>query len=296
MADAPALDLRWRPGADAITLCEILYAALDGFAPLAIHEHETADGWRVFFRTDELRDRAAESLRSSFAASLTEISSVQVPDEGWARRSQAGLRAVRVGRIVVAPPWDDTALSATHATGNEAARRSLIVVIDPSTGFGTGHHETTRLCLALLQEVDVAGHRAIDVGTGSGVLAIAAAKLGASSVLALDDDPEALRNAAENVTRNDVSGVVVLQTADLASFHSPPASIVTANLTGAALERHADRLRALVSAGGALIVSGFNGGEADDVAAAFGDRVERRIAEGDWAAMLLRLTGSPARS
>ena len=69
MADAPALDLRWRPGADAITLCEILYAALDGFAPLAIHEHETADGWRVFFRTDELRERvsdmkAAEATRA----------------------------------------------------------------------------------------------------------------------------------------------------------------------------------------------------------------------------------------
>jgi ribosomal protein L11 methyltransferase len=285
LADSPALDLRWRAGPDANHLTDILAAALDDFGPVAVHERESGDGWRVFFGSGRQRDDAAASLGARFAGALVEIQPIDVPDEQWARRSQASLTAIRVGRIVVAPPWDDT-------EGLEAVR----IVIDPSTGFGTGHHETTRLCLALLQEIPVAGLRAIDVGTGSGVLAIAAAKLGAAGVLAIDDDPEALRNAEENVLRNGVAPAVALRTADLASFQSEPAPVVTANLTGAVLAREAARLRALVSAGGALIVSGFSPGEADDVARAVAGQVLRRATEGEWAALLLRATDSPAQS
>ncbi|HET7220361.1 MAG TPA: 50S ribosomal protein L11 methyltransferase [Vicinamibacterales bacterium] len=285
MADSPALDLKWRSGRDADELLDVLHFALDDFSPVAIHEHESADGWRVFFRSAEQRDRAAESIATRFARELSEITRVDVEDEGWARRSQANLTAIRVGRIVVAPPWDDAA----HLD-------ALVVVIDPSTGFGTGHHETTRLCLTLLQALNVDGLRVIDVGTGSGVLAIAAARLGAASALAIDDDPEALRNAEDNVARNGVADVVSLRTADLASFEATPAAIVTANLTGAVLQRCAEQLRALVAPGGALIVSGFNSGEVEAVAQAFGDRVDRQVGEGDWAALLLRVTGSPTRS
>ena len=285
MADSPALDLRWRAGQDANDLTDSLSAALDDFGPVAVHEHESGAGWRVFFPSGRQRDDAAASLGTRFAGVLVEVQPMDVPDEQWARRSQASLTAIRVGRIVVAPPWDDT-------EGLAAVR----IVIDPSTGFGTGHHETTRLCLSLLQEIPVAGLRAIDVGTGSGVLAIAAAKLGAAGVLAIDDDPEALRNAEENVLRNGVAPAVELRTADLASFQSEPAPVVTANLTAAVLARDAARLRALVSAGGALIVSGFSPGEADDVARAVAGHVLRRAAEGEWAALLLRATDSPGQS
>lgn len=285
MADAPALDLRWRAGQDANDLTDSLSAALDDFGPVAVHEHESGAGWRVFFPSGRQRDDAAASLGARFAGVLVEVQPMDVPDEQWARRSQASLTAIRVGRIVVAPPWDDT-------EGLDAVR----IVIDPSTGFGTGHHETTRLCLSLLQEIPVAGLRAIDVGTGSGVLAIAAAKLGAAGVLAIDDDPEALRNAEENVLRNGVAPAVELRIADLASFQSEPAPVVTANLTAAVLARYAARLRALVSAGGALIVSGFSPGEADDVARAVAGHVLRRAVEGEWAALLLRATDSPGQS
>ena len=145
-------------------------------------------------------------------------------------------------------------------------------MIDPSTGFGTGHHETTRLCLALLQSIELARPRVIDVGTGSGVLAIAAAKLGASSVVAFDEDPEALRNARENVARNEVATLVEIREADLASFDGQSAGVVVANLTGAVIQKYAGRLKRLVEPGGALIVSGFTTSEAADIARALGPR------------------------
>ena len=101
----------------------------------------------------------------------------------------------------------------------------------------------------------------IDVGTGSGVLAIAAAKLGATAVVAIDEDPDALRNAAENVSRNHVSDVVDVREVDLGSYDGQSADVVVANLTGAVIQKHAERLVQLVAAGGTLIVSGFSTAE-----------------------------------
>ncbi len=163
------------------------------------------------------------------------------------------------------------------------------MIIDPSTGFGTGHHETTRLCLALLQDRDLHRLRVVDVGTGSGVLAIAAALLGAASVTAFDEDPEALRNASENVERNGVSLVVNIQEIELASYAAPPADLVLANLTGAVIERNAQSLMQLVAPGGTLIVSGFTHAEVDAVFAALGRAPEKVLTEGAWAAAAFAL-------
>jgi ribosomal protein L11 methyltransferase len=132
------------------------------------------------------------------------------------------------------------------------------------------------------------GRDVIDVGTGSGVLAIASVLLGARRATAFDDDPEALRNARENVERNGVGATVDVREADLATFDGQPAPVVVANITAAALERHAARLSALVAPGGKLIASGFSPSEAADVAAAFRLDVEGQLTEGDWAALLLR--------
>jgi ribosomal protein L11 methyltransferase len=294
LVEFPALDLQWRPGPNAAELVELLHACLDEFGPQAIHDHESGDGWRVFFKTGRERDAAGAALRASFGDRLTGVSTTDVADDEWARRSQANLGSVRVGRIVVAPPWlaGDPIPPASHvAPAPEASRHSadLLVVIDPSTGFGTGHHETTRLCLSLLQSLELTGRRVIDVGTGSGVLAIAAAQLGASSVIAIDEDPEALRNARENVTRNDVAGLVAVEEADLASCRCEPAGVVVANLTSVVIQRHAGRLAALADAGGTLIVSGFSVTQAAEVVQALGRSAERQLTEGDWAACLVTL-------
>jgi ribosomal protein L11 methyltransferase len=270
-----------------------LHAALDEFSPQAIHDHESADGWRVFFRSAQQRDQAADALQS--IDDLTSVAAVEIEDDEWARRSQANLTPIQVGRITVTPPWHVDDVSGREglrsACGSHNASAPLVIVIDPSTGFGTGHHETTRLCLTLLQELDLAGRTAIDVGTGSGVLAIAAARLGAARVVAFDDDPEALRNARENVERNGVSGSVQVLEADLANFSATPSPVVIANITAAVLQRFADRLAILLQPGGVLIASGFSPAEVDDVVSAFAMAVDRRVTEGAWAALMLR---SPA--
>jgi len=283
-----AIDLQWRDDDEASLLCELLYAALDDLEPVAIQglpseAHSAEEGWRVFFRSAAARDRAAESLRASFGDRLIAILPVDIEDEDWARRSQSGLRSVRVGRLTIAPPWDTSSADAgTHT-----------VVIDPSTGFGTGHHETTRLCLALLQEIDLDGRRVIDVGTGSGVLALAAARLGAADVVGIDEDPDALRNAAENVELNDAARTLSLVQADIAAFIGASADVVTANLTAAVLMRNATALATLVAPYGTLIASGFAPDEIESVVAAFkvaiGESLVRQIEEGDWAAVSITL-------
>ncbi len=281
MASSPALDLCWRPGSQSTELFEQLHLCLDEFSPLAIQDLDESDGWRVFFRTAAERELAAAAVRKELGERLQAVHALDVADEGWARRSQAGLSAVRIGRIVVAPPW--------HAF-DEDASPGIRIVIDPSTGFGTGHHETTRLCLGILQAIDISGLRAIDVGTGSGVLAIAMAKLDAREVLAIDNDPDALENARDNVRTNECDRVVAIGESDLASLETAPADVVTANLTAAALARHAARLTDLLKPGGTLVVSGFAPDEASAIEESFPMlTVTDRAHEGAWVALALRL-------
>jgi ribosomal protein L11 methyltransferase len=287
----PALDLRFAPGPGAGSLQDFLYAELDAFEPSAIHERETGDGWRVFFRTRAQRDDARAALMSEFRYALLALSPVDVDDDDWARRSQADLKPVRVGRIIVAPPWHHwTPLPDSSANVRllAAPDPDIIIVIEPSMGFGTGHHATTRLCLELLQQTDVIGRRVIDVGTGSGVLAIAAAKLGATSVIAIDNDRDALLNARENVVRNQASGIDVRE-ADVAALPPEPADVILANLTAAVLVRAAGSLTRLMAQDATAIVSGFGPDELGEVTAAFAARVAAERCDGEWMAASLQI-------
>jgi ribosomal protein L11 methyltransferase len=256
----PALDVRHIP--------EFLEAALIDYHVSAINEGD--DAWRIFFHTSEERDRAATGLRAEFDG--LSVEAVDVPDEDWAARSQASLRAVQIGRVIVAPPWD----------------APVTIVVQPSMGFGTGHHATTQLCLAALQQLDVQGMTVIDVGTGSGVLAMAASLLGAANVIGIDDDPDAVSAARENLALNPRARVS-LQVADLRHMDSANADLVLANLTGALLVAGADRLKQLTDSGGRLILSGFLAREERDVLHAFAPlAVEHREQEEEWLCVTLR--------
>jgi ribosomal protein L11 methyltransferase len=284
---SPALDVTVERNSGASDLEDRLLAALDAFSPLAIQDRETGDGWRVYFTTPNERDRAAQALQDELGSELQDIASIDVPDEDWARRSQAALTAVRIGRLIVAPPWDHPHRSSAPTL--PARPGEIAIEIDPSMGFGTGHHATTRLCLALLQQQHLENASVVDVGTGSGVLAIAASLLGAIEVVAIDHDADALANARENIKRNQAT--VTLRQVDLSSLESGQFDLALANLTSAVILRYSRALARLVKPGGAIILSGFSPGDVREVAEAFGIEPAEMTVEGEWAAMLVRVGG-----
>jgi ribosomal protein L11 methyltransferase len=246
-----------------------------------------AHAWRVFFASPEARDAAQAALQAAEEwRARVDLAAVEVEDEGWAERSQASLQAVQVGRVIVAPPWDVPA-------ADTRAADALLLIIEPSMGFGTGHHESTRLCLQALQAIDLSGRLVLDLGTGSGVLAIAAAALGAKAVIALDDDRDAVHAARENVRLNgkEIEDRVTVERIDLATMPPYKADVVLANLTGALLRRHAASLVTHIARGGLLIVSGFTEDERLAVAHALSEQQLQAVRddrESGWIGLTLR--------
>ena len=274
-------------------ILDLLQAFLTDFDAAGIDDNNPGT-WRVFFHDSAERDRAAAALRARFAA--VGLRAVDVPDEDWAGRSQAALRAIQIGDIIVAPPWDvpgrlkpaPTTMNGTYVGAGFS--QPIVIVIQPSMGFGTGHHATTRLCLAALQQIDLRGRSVIDVGTGSGVLAIAARRLGAAGVLGIDDDADAIAAAEANVALNGESRIA-LEVTDLRSSPIGQFDVVVANLTGGLLIAAAERLQSFAAPGGRLVFSGFMGHEEAEVLAAFGTcAVEARTQEDEWLCVVLRHT------
>ena len=287
---APALD-------DPPEAEEVLAAALDDYKPQAIEdlvERPLPPGglwdptfppipdpppsplyWRVFFATTAERDAAAEALTAHWPS--LRLSAVDVPDEDWAARSQQSLTAVTAGRFIVAPPWD---VPAPVPPG------SIVIVIEPSMGFGTGHHPTTRLCLRLLSAIAMPDRRVLDIGTGSGVLAMAAALSGAAEVLGVDVDQDAIDAATSSAALNSLPPIIRFATADLRTTVLSPADVVVANLTGGMLRTTAPMLAALLRPQGSLVISGFDESEEADVRAAFESlTVKDRLEEASWVAI-----------
>jgi len=290
--EAPAVDVP--AGVD-----DLLPVVLDDWAPLAIEDlaerplppgglwdptfppipepPPTPLRWRVFFSDADVRRAAAAAI----AAAMPELSLVEVdvPDDDWAARSQASLTAVTAGRFIVAPPWQ-VPEAPVHGT--------TVIVIEPSMGFGTGHHPTTRMCLALLSPLSCEGQRVLDIGTGSGVLAMAAALSGAREVVGVDVDQDAIDSALTSARLNPLPPVVQFATADFRDTPYEPADLVCANLTGGMLRTTATELRRLVTPGGTLIISGFDRDEEPDVARAFQPlRPQARLEEATWVALQL---------
>jgi len=268
-----------------------LVALLADHDLVAIQEDRIDDPgeWTAHFASAAARDNAAAALAADAVFSTVHARAVEIEDEDWARRTQADLPAVTIGRVTIAPPWDLPSNSEPQtATGQPSSGANIVVVIEPSRGFGTGHHQSTRLCIQLLQSRNLAGLRVADVGTGSGVLAICAAKLGAVFVTALDSDPDAIENARENIDANGVAKLVEAHVDDLTTTTVAAADLVLANLTGTLLSQHTADLARLVRRGGTLIVSGFNIDERERVAAALAAHfdVSEEAEEDDWHAFV----------
>jgi ribosomal protein L11 methyltransferase len=251
----PAVDFHQPHDAD------LLLAALDDYHPTAIEER--GEDVRAFFGEAADRDAAGAALASRFP-----LTPIDVPDEDWARRSQQNLQPITVGRIRLEP--DPTSNDARSGLAPQrCGPRPITIVIQPSMGFGTGHHATTRLCLEALQACDLPDRFVLDVGTGSGVLALAARRLGAREALGIDVDADAIASARDNLTHNPEIDRVRFEVQDLRDAAVPAADVITANLTGALLTRTAGRLVDRLRPGGTLIISGVQTSERDEVFRAF---------------------------
>ena len=254
---------------------EVVLAELLELAPNGVEESEEADvvEYAVYGAPGELP--ALPALEAAAGGALVEILTEEISDDwfdGWKRFHEP----VLVGeRLRVRPPWT----AASGQTGLEE------IVIDPGQAFGTGSHATTRMCLELLLSLSPGGSFA-DLGCGSGVLAIAAAKLGWAPVRAVDFEVASVEAARANAAVNGV-GIAVSRT-DLRREPPPAADTVVANLLRSLLLELPARMAS--SPPRALVVSGLLRAEADEAAGAFaplGLRERGRLQDGDWAALLL---------
>lgn len=278
---------------------DMVSAVLADFSPVAIHDlaerplppgglwdptyppipdpPPTPLHWNVCFNDVDERAQAADAIRAALPD--LSIEPVDLPDEDWAARSQAALTMVHAGRFIIAPPWDMPA-DDVDAT---------VVVIEPSMGFGTGHHATTRMCMRLLSDLDISDLTVLDLGTGSGVLTMAAALSGARRVIGIDVDVDAIQSAETSARLNTLPDTIEFQVSDFRSAPPAPADLVLANLTGGMLTSSGSQIATLVKPGGQMILSGFDHTEVDGVLAAFPGFAEiQRLTEETWIALHLR--------
>ncbi len=256
---------------------ELVLAELLDLAPSGVEETEPSPDvveYAVYGAAGELP--ALPDLRAAAGEALVEVSTSEVADD-WSERWREFHRPLVLdGKLTVRPPWAPPATT------------PIDLVIDPGQAFGTGAHATTRLCLELLLSRPDRQGPLLDVGCGSGVLAIAALKLGWDPVEALDNDPASVVAAGENAERNGVR--LAVRRHDLRSDPVPVADTVTANLLGPLLRSLAGRLLDQVDLPRTLIVSGLLAAEADEIAGAFdaaGLCERQRRLSGEWAALLL---------
>lgn len=211
-----------------------------------------------------------------------EISIVGVNEEDWANNWKQYYHTQRIGkRIVVTPSWEEYTPS-----GDDVQMR-----LDPGMAFGTGTHDTTRLCLELLEECVTPETRILDVGTGSGILSVGGVLLGAPSALGVDIDPVAVKVANENAEINEVQDKTEFVCGDLTDKVHGKFEIVTANIVADVIIRLLSTVKNYLLKGGVLIVSGIIDTRADEVENACheaGFITEKRLEHGGWVAIKLR--------
>lgn len=206
------------------------------------------------------------------------VDAVPVPEVDWVARFRETFRSFRVGRFAIAPPWD------------LPADDEGLIVVDPGRAFGTGTHESTRLCLGALEDLaaDRDLGRVIDVGTGTGILGLAAVRLGARLVVASDTDPEATASAVHHAALNE-SPLLVVRGDGAEPFRPRAFDVVLANLTAPLLVAHAAPIAGLPRPSGALVLSGLLDSDLPEVQrayAAYGPPEVRQ--DGEWAALVYR--------
>ena len=281
---------RFAPGGSSVEpafelVDEGLGARVDVTRPAIIRAYVPGDDPAAARHAVAEAERALGHLQAFALRPIGELRTRVVTEADWAEAWKAWFPVMRVGRrIVIRPTW----------RRHRAKPGDVVLALDPGMAFGTGLHPTTRLCLAAIEAAadrgELAGARVLDVGCGSGILAIAAAKLGATTVLGVDTDPIAVDATLANARRNRLAREIRARAGSLPSGE-PPYDVVLANLIASVLIALAAPLREEVRPGGLLLASGIFADREAEVAAAFtevGLRVEGRSVEGEWIALAVR--------
>jgi ribosomal protein L11 methyltransferase len=211
------------------------------------------------------------------------FSITEVNEEDWATAWKRYYHPVKISeRFTIVPTWEEYTPVSTD---------ELIIELDPGMAFGTGTHPTTVMCLQALEKVVTDGDTVIDVGTGSGVLSIAAAMLGAKKVHALDLDEVAVRSARENIEHNKVQNIVKVYQGNLLDTVTGQADVVVANILAEIIMTFTDDAFSIVKPGGLFVTSGIISAKKDDVKTALEDSgfiIEEVLMMEDWVAIIAR--------
>jgi ribosomal protein L11 methyltransferase len=261
-------------------------AVIQGYFPLETGTDEIME---------QLKQSVAELADYDIDTGNPEYSVREVDEEDWANAWKQYFKPLRISdRLTIKPTWEDYT----------ASPGEIILELDPGMAFGTGTHATTALCLRTLEKVVKAGDEVIDVGTGSGILSVAAAKLGAKHVLALDLDPVAVSSAAENTRLNGLEQQITVVLSDLlqairtqqtqgqaALGVTLPVQVVVANILAEIILLFVADVYEALQSGGTYIASGIiksKQAEVEKALAAAGFVVQDRYEETDWVAIVAR--------
>ena len=255
--------------------CALTPPAAD--APITVKGFFPVESWG---KTEgELRRRLADLFADSNDSYLCQTEEIR--EDQWVNAWKEFYKPEKLGeRIVVKPTWEEY----TPAPGE------IVIDLDPGMAFGTGGHATTKNCLRLLEKEISVGKTVLDIGTGSGILAICSAKLGAASVLAVDIDEDAVKIAEENMAQNGVADVVTAQCGDLLETVTGQYDVIIANIVADVIIQLLENIERFLAAGGVFIVSGIIDTREEDVQAAIERtslHVKEIVREDGWVAMTL---------
>ena len=243
---------------------------------------------KAYFPKDEKTDKKQAELRRRLQifnteimpGSVREVNFSEVKEEDWANSWKAYYKPVKIGgRVVIKPTWEDY----------QPDEGELLVELDPGMAFGTGTHPTTVMCIKSLEKLITGGETVFDIGTGSGILAITAAKLGAAQVTAVDIDEVAVRSAIANTALNQVEDRVNVFAGNLLDNVRGQADLVIANIVADIIKLVCPDAAKAVKRGGTFLASGIIAPRGQDVIGAVeqaGFVIKETIQEGDWLCLL----------
>jgi ribosomal protein L11 methyltransferase len=261
---------------------DLAMGILGGYPLLGVEQG--LDECTVCFEQNDWQQDYADAIVTELKSVGVSVQLVKVgteEDQNWNAEWEASIDPVIVNeRIIIVPEWRASEFS-----------YPMTLIITPKMSFGTGHHATTRMMCRLMEVYAKSGDTWVDVGTGTGVLGIMAAKLGAKDVYAFDNNEWSIVNSYENVVRNDVQDIVRLEQAELQDVQLPRCNGLAANLYRHLVIPYAQSFIDAVEPGGVILVSGILKYDRDEVAAPFldaGCTLIDELAESEWCALALR--------